>query len=87
MANGVRAVIFLQLSFVMSNLSGATAKNTLSHYRLLAWISFVGLPFTKTISTYNAVVWSPVKFALIATSGCGSCDLEELSLMKHIKRQ
>lgn len=87
MANGVRAVIFLQLSFVMSNLSGATAKNTLSHYRLLACIPVVGPPFSKTISTYNTVVWSPVKFAPIATSGCGSCVLEELSLMKYIKRQ
>lgn len=61
MANGVRAVIFLQLAFVMSNLSGATAENTLSHYRLLTWISFVGLPLTKTIGTSNTVVWSPVK--------------------------
>lgn len=87
MANGMRAVIFLQLSFVMSNLSGATAKNTLSHYRLLAWIPVVGLPFSETISTYNTVVWSPVKFAPIAISGCGLCDLVKLSLMKYIKRQ
>lgn len=60
--------LFLQLSFVISNLSGATTKKHIKPLQTRSVDFLHGSAIYKTISTYNMVVWSPAMFSQITSS-------------------